>query len=72
MIEILKDFPDGILALVCKGHVTKLDYQTILMPAVEKALEEHRKMRIYYEIGSEFTGIDPGAEIGRASCRARV
>ena len=31
------------------------------MPAVERALKTHDKLRLYYEIDPEFTGIEPGA-----------
>jgi hypothetical protein len=29
MIEHLSHFPDGVLAFVCKGRVTKADYGTV-------------------------------------------
>jgi hypothetical protein len=61
MIEALKDFPDNTLAFACRGHVTRRDYETVLIPAVEKALQEHEKVRLYYHIGTDFTGVDPGA-----------
>lgn len=61
MIEELKDFPDTVVAFACKGHVTKEDYDRILVPAVEKAFERHKNIRLYYEIGDDFKGIDPSA-----------
>ena len=61
MIEVLKDFPDSVVAIACRGHLTGGDYETVLIPAVEKALKEHAKVRLYYEIGSDFTGIEPAA-----------
>jgi hypothetical protein len=61
MIEALRDFPDNIIAVACKGHVTRNDYETVLVPIVEKAIERHDKIRLYYQIGSDFDGIDPGA-----------
>lgn len=61
MIEALPNFPDNVAAVASRGHVTKLDYETVLVPCVEKALERHEKIRLYYQIGSDFTGIDPGA-----------
>jgi hypothetical protein len=56
MIELLKGFPDNIVALACKGQVTRRDYETVLVPAVEKALKQHRNVRVYYQIGAEFVG----------------
>jgi hypothetical protein len=32
-----------------------------LIPAVEAVLKRHDKIRFYYELGTEFEGIDPGA-----------
>jgi hypothetical protein len=61
MIEIVPNFPDNIIALTCKGQVTRHDYETILVPYVEKTLESHKKVRLYYEIGCDFVGVDPGA-----------
>jgi hypothetical protein len=61
MIEALSGFPATVLAFVCKDHVTKQDYETVLMPAVKDALTKHRKVRLYYRIDPSFTGMEPGA-----------
>jgi hypothetical protein len=61
MIEQLTDFPPAVVAFACKGRVTRLDYETVLVPVVEAALKQHRKVRLYYRTDSDFSGIDPGA-----------
>jgi len=61
MIELLKDFPGNIVACVCHGRVTKAEYTAVLIPAVEGAIKDHDKVRLYYETGSDFEGIDPSA-----------
>ena len=61
MIEHLSNFPDDVLAFVCKGRVTKADYDSVLVPAVVKALEKQKRVRLYYETAADFSGIDPGA-----------
>ncbi len=61
MIELLKDFPGNVVALSASGQVTRDDYQKVVVPAVEKALGQHEKVRLYYQIGPDFSGIDPGA-----------
>ena len=37
-IEALEGFPTKVFAFACKGHVTKHDYETVLIPAVEEAI----------------------------------
>ncbi len=61
MIETLAGFPDNVVAITAGGQITRADYETVLVPAVEQALARHEKIRIYYEIGASFSGIDPGA-----------
>lgn len=61
MIESLSGFPANVLAFVCHGHVTRADYETVLIPAVLKALGDHEKVRLYYETAADFAGIDPAA-----------
>ncbi len=61
MIEILKNFPDNVIALSCEGQVTKEDYDGILVPAILEALKRHDKIRLLYKTSANFTGYDPGA-----------
>lgn len=61
MIEQLADFPDNVAAFACHGHVTKADYESVLIPDLNKRLESHDKVRIYYETAPDFNGFDPGA-----------
>ena len=61
MIEILKEFPDNVVAISCEGQVTKEDYEGIFVPAILNALKRHAKIRLLYKISASFTGYDPGA-----------
>ncbi|MGO9437914.1 MAG: STAS/SEC14 domain-containing protein [Terracidiphilus sp.] len=61
MIEILKNFPDNVVAISCGGQVTKEDYEGVFVPAILKALKGHDKIRLFYETSANFTGYDPGA-----------
>jgi hypothetical protein len=61
MIEQLSGFPDNVLAFVGRGRLTRADYTEVLTPAVEKGLATHERIRLYYELGPDFAGIDPGA-----------
>jgi len=61
MIETVSGLPDGVIGFNAKGRVTRKDYETVLIPGVEAALKRHDKLRLYYELGREFDGIDSGA-----------
>jgi SpoIIAA-like len=61
VIEALTNFPDNVTAFACHGHVTKADYETVLIPDLEGKLNRHKKVRIYCEIAPDYIGIDPGA-----------
>jgi SpoIIAA-like len=61
MIEQLPALPDNVVGFVCRGRVTKEDYESVLVPAVEKTLARHERVRFYYETAADFAGIDPGA-----------
>ncbi len=61
MIETLQGFPAGVVAVACTGRVTRADYDTVLVPAVEAALRQGGKVRLYYRIEKDFSGIAPGA-----------
>ena len=61
MIEILKNFPDNVIAFSCEGQVTKEDYEGILVRAILNALKHHDKIRLFYKTAANFTGYDPGA-----------
>jgi len=61
MIQVLTGFPSNVVAFACKGHVTKNDYETVLIPTVEQALKQKGKLRLLYQVEPDFSGIDPGA-----------
>ncbi len=61
MIEALSGFPGNVVAVACKGQVTRADYEATLIPRVAEALKAHPTLRLYYEIGADFAGIDPTA-----------
>jgi len=61
MINILDGFPDNVVAVSAAGCVTRQDYDAVLIPHVEIAAKRHSKIRCYYEIGTDFVGMEPGA-----------
>ncbi len=61
MIEVLKGFPENVVAFACHGQVTQSDYTTVFNPVVADAFKAHDKLRLYYETAADFAGIDPAA-----------
>jgi len=61
MIEAISGFPDHVLGFEANGTVTKEDYQTAIVPAVEAAFERHPKVRFLYHLGDDFSGFEMGA-----------
>ena len=61
MISRLTGFPSNVVAISASGLVRRADYEAVLIPAVEEALKAHDKVRLYYEIEEDFTGMEPGA-----------
>jgi len=61
MIELVDGLPDSVVAFSAKGHVTRKDYEDVLIPKVKEVLGRQGKIRCYYELGTAFAGIEPGA-----------
>ena len=61
MLEPISGLPDNALGFTAKGNVTSEDYETVLIPAVEKKLKSHEKVRLLYHLGDEFEGFEAGA-----------
>ena len=61
MITAYDDVPDQVVAFRASGEVTAADYETVLIPAVEKTLARHKKVSLLYHLGPDFTGFTPGA-----------
>ncbi len=60
MIQLIEDTPAGVLAFKAVGKVEAADYD-VLRPAVEQGIKDHGKVRIVFQMGSEFEGYTAGA-----------
>jgi len=56
MLELIEGLPKNVVGIIAKGRVTMRDYREVLIPAMEKCLQRHHKIRLYYELGSRFPG----------------
>ena len=61
MIKLLQDLPDNVVGFVASGLISASDYETVLIPAITAAIGRHGKVRILYQLESDFTGFTPGA-----------
>lgn len=61
MLTLLPKLPKKIVGLAACGRVTGSNYDGVLIPTVQAALEKHKKLRLLYELSSDFTGLVPGA-----------
>ena len=61
MIKLIPGLPDNVLGFEASGSVTAEDYESVLIPAVEKKLTEQKKIRLLYYLGSDFSDFEFGA-----------
>ena len=61
MLELLNGFPDDVVALAGKGHVTAEDYHDTLIPTVNQRISKHVTIRVFCDLGPEFEGLSDGA-----------
>lgn len=61
MLKLLTGLPDQVLGIEAVGEVTGEDYQSVLVPAIESKVSSHRRMRLLYVLGSDFTGFTGAA-----------
>jgi hypothetical protein len=50
MVEMLEQTKGDLIAVHAEGTVEKADYDKVI-PLMEKAIEQHGKIRIYLEVG---------------------
>ncbi len=56
MIEIMQGLPENVVAVIANGKITSEDYDNVLIPAIESKIQKHGKIRMLYQLGSNFTG----------------
>ena len=63
MFQILSGFPDHVLAVEATGKITKKDYETMMIPAVEAKMAAHRPLDVLFRLGPQFEGFEAGAMV---------
>jgi hypothetical protein len=62
VIQLIEGAPDGVLAFEAVGELDAADYEDVLKPAIEESLAGGDRLRLVFEIGSEFDRFTAGAE----------
>jgi hypothetical protein len=61
VIELIEGLPDNVAGFEAKGEVTDGDYESVLIPTVDRIRDEYGKVRCLYVLGEEFDGYSAGA-----------
>ena len=57
MLELIEGLPGNVVGIAVSGRLTMQDCQDVLVPAMEKSLKRHDKIRLYYELNSGFPAL---------------
>ena len=61
MLEIVREFPEAILAVRGRGRVSAEDYRDTLIPEARRRIQQHGSLRLLFYLGPGFEGMTPGA-----------
>lgn len=56
MIELIEDLPEGTVGFIFSGEITGADYDNTLVPAIERALDQHERIKALLVFGEDFRG----------------
>jgi hypothetical protein len=61
MLERIPNLPPGIDGIQARGRVLRKDYHDLILPLLEEARREGRRIRFLYQFAPDFDGFTPGA-----------
>src|SRR6478672_928955 len=75
MMKLLTNLPDHVVGVSASGQIDAKDYETVLIPAIDSALQKHKRIRVLYQLATDFEGFTTGAmwddaKLGLAHLRA--
>jgi len=56
MITVMEDLPAGTLGFAFSGEVSGRDYDSVLVPAIDRAIDQHGRIKALLEFGPAFKG----------------
>lgn len=60
-VTLMDDLPGDVLGVEVRGTVTARDYESVIVPKVERMLKDHAKIRLLYYVTPDLKAISPGA-----------
>jgi len=66
MLEPIDGLPDGIWGLRAVGEVSHEDYQNVVIPHLEQAKREGRRVRVLFQLGHGFERFTPAGALSDA------
>ena len=60
MMELIEDLPADTVGIASRGKITQEDYERVIIPAVEKRLKTHDKIKLLY-VMEQFDGMELAA-----------
>lgn len=61
MIDILTTSASDLIEIRLSGQITQPEYDAVIVPAIEKGLADHDRLRVLVLVDPGFTGVDMGA-----------
>jgi len=61
MMKLLTHLPDFVVGVSAAGQIDATDYETVLIPAIDSALQRHKRIRVLYQLTPAFEGFTAGA-----------
>ncbi len=61
MLQQMEGLPENVVAVSASGRVTGDDYESVLLPAVERARARNERIRFLYRVGTGFVGFTAAA-----------
>lgn len=61
MIEKIPDLPDNILGFTAKGKISANDYESVIIPEVERLFSRKRKVRFLYHLAEDVKEFEAAA-----------
>jgi hypothetical protein len=63
MLQPIENVPTGVIGVLADGEVTRGDYETVLLPLLQKAYRKGNRIRFLYQTSPGFSGYTVGAMV---------